>query len=95
MIKNCGDGKNFFAGILIGGLLGAIIGLLFAPKSGEATRKDLVNEADRWKSEGKKYTDRWSRQAKEGVADFKERTGKAAKELRGGDKSYFCSRKRL
>jgi gas vesicle protein len=33
-------------GVVIGGLIGAAIGILFAPKSGKETRQDIANKAD-------------------------------------------------
>ena len=33
-------------GLLIGGLIGVAIGILFAPKSGKETRQDIANKAD-------------------------------------------------
>jgi Gas vesicle protein len=37
----CGSAKDVFIGGVIGGLIGAAVALLFAPKSGEEVRKDL------------------------------------------------------
>lgn len=39
-------GGNFIKGVLIGGLVGAVLGILFAPKSGRETREDLADMAD-------------------------------------------------
>ncbi len=36
--------KGFAAGAIFGGLVGGITALLLAPKSGNKTRKDLVNK---------------------------------------------------
>jgi gas vesicle protein len=33
-------------GLLIGGLIGVAIGILFAPKSGKETRRDIADKAD-------------------------------------------------
>ena len=45
--------SKFFAGFIVGGALGAVAGILLAPKSGEETRKmlaqgakDMVQKAD-------------------------------------------------
>lgn len=37
---------RFFEGLLLGGILGAIAGVLFAPKSGREMRKHLVDSSD-------------------------------------------------
>ncbi len=36
---------NWFKGLLLGGILGGIAGILFAPKSGEDMRRDLGDKA--------------------------------------------------
>ncbi len=38
--------ESFVNGLLLGGLVGGALGLLFAPQSGEETRKYLVTKAD-------------------------------------------------
>ena len=42
------SGKNgdFLKGLLIGGLIGAIAGILYAPKSGKETREDIARTTD-------------------------------------------------
>ena len=46
-------GHGFFAGLLVGGLIGAALGLLFAPQSGEQTRAQLKGKLDEAISLGK------------------------------------------
>lgn len=36
------NGKSFFLGAIVGGIIGGVTALLFAPKSGEKFRKDLA-----------------------------------------------------
>lgn len=38
--------SNFLKGLIIGGLIGAVAGLLLAPKSGRETRADICNKTD-------------------------------------------------
>lgn len=46
MSDNCsGSGFAFIAGITVGAAIGAIAGLLFAPESGEETRKRLQDKS--------------------------------------------------
>ncbi len=40
-------GDNFFKGFILGGLVGGVLGILFAPKSGRDTRADLSAELDK------------------------------------------------
>jgi len=44
---------NFFKGLFIGGLIGAVIGILYAPKSGRETREELTRNADELLSRAK------------------------------------------
>jgi gas vesicle protein len=37
---------DFIGGLIVGGLIGAVIGILYAPKSGRETREDLARRAD-------------------------------------------------
>jgi len=37
---------GFFKGLFIGGLIGAVVGILYAPKSGKETREELARQAD-------------------------------------------------
>jgi len=40
--KDC----DLVKGLVVGGLIGAAIGILFAPKSGKETRQDIADKAD-------------------------------------------------
>ncbi len=44
---------RFLEGLLIGNLIGIIVGLLLAPKSGKETAADISNEAQKWIQKGK------------------------------------------
>ena len=49
-------GGSVFGGFLLGGMLGAILGLLFAPRSGEETREMLTEKANEyWGQAGEMY----------------------------------------
>jgi gas vesicle protein len=39
-------GSGFFSGLLVGGAIGALAGILFAPKAGKETRDGIMNESD-------------------------------------------------
>ena len=47
------NGPNFFTGLLVGGIIGAILGLLFAPQPGEKTREQLRGRMDEFVTLGK------------------------------------------
>jgi len=47
------NGPNFFTGLLLGTIIGAVLGLLFAPQPGEKTREQLRSRVDEFTSLGK------------------------------------------
>jgi len=49
MSKNC----DFIGGLVVGGLIGAVIGILYAPKSGKETREEIGQKADELLSKAK------------------------------------------
>ncbi len=40
-------GDSFFKGFILGGIVGAVLGILLAPKSGREMREDLGEEAEK------------------------------------------------
>jgi gas vesicle protein len=48
MSDNGGDGRSFAAGLLLGALIGAGVALLFAPQTGEDTRRLIRKRARRF-----------------------------------------------
>lgn len=70
--NNAGSKVSFF---LAGLGIGAVIGILFAPKSGEETREYLVGKAE----EGKEYAQRKARELRERAEDLIERSKEVAK----------------
>lgn len=64
--SNVGSKVSFF---LVGLGIGAMVGILFAPKSGEETREYLAQKAD----EGREYAQRKARELRERAEDIVER----------------------
>lgn len=60
------NSNRFFEGFLVGGILGFLGGILFAPKSGSELRKQLADSSDEM-----------YRQASTGMHDLKDRTEQA------------------
>jgi gas vesicle protein len=71
MSDNVGSKVSFF---LVGLGIGALVGILFAPKSGEETREFLSQKAD----EGREYAQRKARELRERAEDLVERSKEVA-----------------
>src|SRR5215469_10692461 len=67
MADNAGSKVSFF---IVGLGIGALLGILFAPKSGEETRDYLSSKAD----EGRDYAQRKARELRERAEDLIERS---------------------
>jgi gas vesicle protein len=61
------DGKygHFFKGLLVGGFLGGLVGLLFAPKSGKELRGDIRETREKTFGEAKEILGKTSQQISE------------------------------
>lgn len=66
MADNAGSKVSYF---LVGLGIGAVVGILFAPKSGDETREYLSKKAE----EGKEYAQRKARELRERADDIIER----------------------
>lgn len=80
MSDNAGSKVSFF---LIGLGIGSLIGVLFAPRSGEETRDYLASKAD----EGRDYAQKKARELRERAEDLLERS----KEIMGRQKEAISS----
>ena len=80
MSDNAGSKVSFF---LIGLGIGSLIGVLFAPRSGEETRDYLAAKAD----EGRDYAQKKARELRERAEDLIERS----KEIMGRQKDALTS----
>ncbi len=80
MADNAGSKVSFF---LIGLGIGSLIGVLFAPRSGEETRDYLASRAD----EGREYAQKKARELRERAEDLLERS----KEIMGRQKEAISS----
>jgi len=87
--STCSPG-SFLTGLVAGALVGAGIALLYAPQSGEETRKQLKKKADEVKDKAEKAKEdalvkmeEMKETAQQKAADIKKRAKKAAKEFKG------------
>jgi gas vesicle protein len=72
--------SHFFMGFLIGGVLGALAGIFFAPKSGKDLRSDLKEKGSEVLKEGKEIYADASMKAKEIIAEAKHQAEELKKE---------------
>jgi gas vesicle protein len=72
MAENTGSKITYF---MVGIGIGALVGILFAPKSGEDTREYLLQKAD----EGKDYAQKKARELRERAEDLLERSKEVAR----------------
>lgn len=73
----CKNGGSFVGGIVLGALVGAAVALLYAPCTGEETRKILKKKALLAKKKAMEMKD----DVAEELGDLKERAEKGAKDL--------------
>jgi gas vesicle protein len=71
MADNTGSKVSYF---LVGLGIGALVGILFAPKTGEETREYLTQRAE----EGKEYAQKKARELRERAEDLVDRSKQVA-----------------
>ncbi|MDR1422490.1 MAG: YtxH domain-containing protein [Coriobacteriales bacterium] len=71
-----------FGSFVIGGLVGAALGILFAPRSGEETRAQLAEKADEYWGKGVSFYDQGKARVQEGVAGVQPVINQKSDELR-------------
>lgn len=59
------NGGKFVLGAIVGAVVGAVTGILFAPKSGEKTRKDIQEKASLIAQKGKDLAKKEGQELKE------------------------------
>jgi len=74
---------DFFKGLLIGGALGALAGILFAPKSGKELRSDIREKGSEILKDGKEIYADASTKAKEIIGEVKHQAKELKKEAEG------------
>ena len=67
-----GSAGSFLAGAVIGALAGLAIGMLYAPQSGERTRRKLRKRLDEFKEDASDRADELSRRARRKLAELRD-----------------------
>jgi len=74
---------HFFMGLLIGGALGAVAGILFAPKSGKELRSDIKEKGIEVLKDGREIYSDASARVKEIIKEVKHQAKELKKEAEG------------
>ncbi|MDR3627240.1 MAG: YtxH domain-containing protein [Ignavibacteriaceae bacterium] len=69
-------GKGLLIGFLAGGAIGAVLALLYAPKSGKELRGDIKEKADEYLGEAEKYIAEAKDKAKDMINEGKKKSEK-------------------
>ena len=76
MASENNQGKGLLIGLLIGGAIGALAGLLFAPKSGRELRQDIKSKSDEYLDDAERYVNDAKTKAKDLINEGKRRSEK-------------------
>ena len=74
MAEDNGVGKGLLVGFLTGAVVGSVIALLYAPKSGEELRKDIKEKTDEFIGDAEEYLDKAKTRANELINDGKRKS---------------------
>jgi gas vesicle protein len=80
------SGPSVVTGLLIGGLIGAGVALLMAPRSGEETRAEIRNKAMEYRDRTKEVVNDTVSQAKSKADELKEGVVEKAQDLKNRGK---------
>ncbi len=75
-------GKGLLIGFLAGGAVGAILALLYAPKSGKELRSDIKNKTDEYLDDAEKYIAEAKDKAKDLINEGKRKSEKLITEAK-------------
>jgi len=82
MSKDNNSGKGFLIGFLAGGAIGAILALLYAPKSGKELRSDIKLKTDGILDDADKYLAEAKDKAKDLINEGKKKSEKLISEAK-------------
>ncbi|HKI77580.1 MAG TPA: YtxH domain-containing protein [Ignavibacteriaceae bacterium] len=76
MADDNGAGKGLLFGLIAGGAIGAVLGMLYAPKSGRELRDELRSKSDEYLDDADRYLAEAKDRAKELINEGKKRSDK-------------------
>ncbi|MFQ5492909.1 MAG: YtxH domain-containing protein [Candidatus Dojkabacteria bacterium] len=74
------NGMSFMSGLLVGGMIGAFIGILVAPEPGERSRKKLKKASDKLLKQG---IDAFDQFQEDQIEPFLDKVSERASDVRG------------
>lgn len=81
--RNSGDFGSYFAGFLMGGIIGAAVALLMAPQSGEETRKLIRDKGIELRDMGSEALEKAAAEARTRADELTKMARQQAEEFRG------------
>lgn len=82
--NNSSSGFAFITGLVVGGAIGAIAGLLFAPETGEETRKKVADKSKEWADDLHNKFDDLKDSVAEVMEDVKKGTAEVMEDVKKG-----------
>ena len=73
---------SFSTGFLVGGILGAVVGVLLAPRAGSETREDLAERSEAWRIRAEELASQLRTRAAPAVDEMLDRVGPALGSVR-------------
>ncbi len=83
------NGGGFVTGLFIGGVIGALVGILLAPKSGAETRAELLQKGDAWRSHADEIAADIRNRGMAHVGEVSQRIGPAVDSLKERGSATF------
>ncbi len=92
---NDGMAKGLIIGFLAGSVVGAVLALLYAPKTGRELRADLKQRADEFAGETEEYVARARKRATDIINDGKQRSETLVNDARKRAESLMGDAQRI
>lgn len=82
MARNDEKGSSFVLGFVFGGIIGAAIGLILAPKSGTETRHIIQHRSEEWRNRAEEMAANLSSQVSPAMETARDRVATAGQAVR-------------
>lgn len=73
MLEERSSTKSFLLGVVAGGVVGSLIALLYAPKSGKRLRRDIIDKKDEMIGDAEHYIEATKAKASKLISDGKKK----------------------